>query len=139
MRIGGMRVLIFCLMGMLGLGVAMTCRAQEAEVVSRSSICDKAMLNSLTDEARYKKRWSSCFRERGGPVRGDGLIRIFISSVVGGGGGVGGVLRGGWPQCIHTHIRMQVLCNMDNLIIDQYARTACNLASKTSDSWRFLL
>jgi hypothetical protein len=79
-RIRGMRVLIFCLMGMLGLGVAMTCRAQEAEVVSVTKIWDKAGHNAFTDLARYKNLWYLCFRESVGHVGGDGTIRILISS-----------------------------------------------------------
>lgn len=76
-RIGGMRVLIFGLMGVLA---AMRGGAQEAEVVSVTKVWDKAGHNAFTDLVRYKNLWYLCFRESSGHVGSDGTIRILISS-----------------------------------------------------------
>jgi len=76
----GMRNIIFSLLSVLGLGVAASVSAQEAEVVSVTRIWDKAPHNAFTDLARYKNLWFMCFREGSGHVGGEGTVRILISS-----------------------------------------------------------
>ncbi len=52
----------------------------DAELVSVEKIWDRAPHQAFTDLARFDNRWFATFREADGHVRGDGRLRIIVST-----------------------------------------------------------